>query len=199
MGFHKKVSHAGLEQQKRELLFWAELSLNTTPLTVVKSISRDLVLQHGGRRRCWDRREGHMICVYTFSICRIFDAAVKGLKWKARAPRSHCSTGLRASGTHEDFQIIFACLLLLSGLQAQSCIQPLRSLNLIKLNVIYDHYRLLNLNFSNQNKEIIPGNHLKGLTASNEHVLWILARFVRHLCNYGLSLHMPNICRSIKK
>lgn len=45
-----------------ELLFLAELSLNTTPLTVVKSISRDLVLQHRGRRRCWNRREGHMIC-----------------------------------------------------------------------------------------------------------------------------------------
>lgn len=138
------------------------------------------------------------LCVYTFGICRIFDVGVKGLKWKACVPRSHCSTRLRASGKHEDFEIIFACLLLLSGLQAQS-IQPLRPHNFIKLNAIYNHYRVINLKFSNQNKEIITGNHLKGLTALNEHHLWILARFFRHLCNYGLSLHMPNICRLNQK
>lgn len=83
--------------------------------------------------RCWNRWEetrGHMICcwmlglcVYTLSICRIFDGGVKGLKWRACVTRSH-STPLKASGKHEDFKIIFACLVLLSGLQTQRCILP---------------------------------------------------------------------------
>ncbi len=153
----------------------------------------------GDERDTWSAGGMLGLCVYTFSICRIFDAGVKGLKWKARVPRSRCSTRLRASGKHEDFKIIFACLLLLGGLQTQNCIQPLRPHNFIKLNAIYNHYPLINLNFSNQNKYIITGNHLKGLTASIEHVLWILARFIRHLCQYGLSLRMPNICHLNQK